>query len=543
MGGRRVLCSGLVAGALVAGCTGAEAVKGVESEEPPKEHCSTRAPDGQPSFRSCIGLAPLDAVDLLFVVDDGPLAAPLQARLADALPAFLDAVAQLQPQVDLRIGFTTAHDGNPACETRPGSRGALHLASCRQHPEDFVDADGTDHFEQLCAARCGLDDIAAEPSPTLLDPEAMPRPWLDLGPGSNLPTGVDPAEALACAAMLGTGGCPLTAPLASAAQSIQRHGTADPSAGFWRPTSAPIIAVVSGSHECSVGDDGATAFDPEGDRSLWTDPEGVAATPAVCWNAGVECIGDACTAVDKGANGGAAAPDAAILEPIDRLLDAFDRLAQARQQAIPDIDVTVALLTGVPEGWSPGEALMVADAPDPQTARDLGVAPACHIDETPLVPPVRLLALAEAVDRPGAVDVSVASACTDDYGPALAGLVEAIGAQVRPLCMPGCVADTDDADGLQVDCTLEASVPMQDGTVDRHALLPCVRDSAGTVDVPPGSGCWDAITGAQLHPTCTEIGLNLEIRLRWDGPRPPSMSIHPQCELSDEKSRDCPNLP
>ncbi|MBL4688893.1 MAG: hypothetical protein JKY37_30160 [Nannocystaceae bacterium] len=207
--------------------------------------------------------------------------------------------------------------------------------------------------------------------------------------------------------------------------------------------------------------------------------------------------------------------------------------------------MTFLLLTGVPQGFALGDALSIEDATDPETATEFGVAPSCQIDGEPLMPPLRLVAFAEAAAESHAdLRAPIASACADDYAPVLAQLAEAITEQVRPICMPACVRDSDDeAEGLQVDCSVEAYVPRLDGTIEAHDLPPCEMADGGAVAVPSSGGCWQARTGEALHPTCADIGFNLEIRLHWQGPVPDALTLRPSCLLSQDKRDDCPELP
>ena len=539
-------CTLLVVG-LCGGCNDG-VLKGVEFETPPpSRECRDGAPDSGLDFRSCQALSPVAGVDLLLVLDDGPNAASLQSRVADFLPALVAKIEERAPDIELRIGFTSAHDGNPACPSRPGTGGALRLDSCREHPEDFIGRGGSNRFDELCAARCDLPQIEVLPTATRGDSIAAERRWIEVGPDTNLPTGADQAEALACAAMLGTQGCVLTAPLASAWRSVRRsEEPLHDSAGFWRWDAVPVVVVVSGGHECSVTRAGTSAFDPSGDRVLWSDPQLSSATPAACWNAGVTCgsgmpARQRCGPRDLGVDGEPVTPDDAVLHPIEAFVERFDALAQQRQLLRKKASVIVALLTGVPEGFTLGDSLVVRDAADPQTATEFGVAPICELDGDPLVPPVRPLAFARAAQQThGRVQTLVESACGDDDEPMLERLVDAIGDQIRPLCMPACVADADeDRDGLQVEC--EVVFRSSEWSSDAIELPECdIVD--GTVAVPTDAGCWEPAVGDSLHPVCAAEDWNLELRLHWDGPIPTGLGLFPSCKISRDRARDCPGL-
>lgn len=542
----------LFAGLLVGGaCESSGLVKGVENQPPPQGECLVKGASGDLVFRDCIGLSPATRIDLLFVIDDGPNAAGLQARLADALPGFLSALDGIEPKIDLRIGITTAHDGTPGCEPGPGSGGRLWLQSCREHPDDFVDAQGLDGFESHCAQRCGLERLDVEPTATAVDPTLAPRPWLEVGPWhDNLPPGVTLAEALACATALGTSGCPLSAPLASGLRVDRRSSEpGDTIEGFRRYDAAPVFVMVSSGVDCSVTSTGAPAFAPSADRALWSDRAARDPTPAACWNAGVTCEepdgsgATLCAVRDVGVDGGDADPDDAVLHPIAALAGDYREIGNRAGIVRPNTRASVFALAGVPSGFATGDALPVQAASDPAVAVELGVEPACLVDDGRVVPALRLAAFAEEATSP-ALHVELASACVDDYGPALARVVESIEELVQPMCMPACVADTDeDEAGLQVDCSITVNAPRSDGSIDDISLPVCELAADGSEVIPDGTvGCWSPRTGDARHPTCAEHGFNLEVTLQWDGPFPHGAVISPYCALSAQKSVDCPDL-
>lgn len=505
---------------------------------------------GELVFRDCIGSRPADQVDVLFVIDDGPHAAGLQARLADAWPAFTAALDDIDPEPRLRIGFTTAHDGNPACMASPGSGGSLRLQSCREHPEGFVSKDGTDTFASRCAAHCELERFDVVPTSTWDQPDPVPRPWIDVGVGGTLPTGVALNDALTCASILGTNGCALSAPLASARRSMARSELAeDASNGFWRGDASRIVVLVSGGLDCSITSAGVAAFDAAGDRALWSDPGADAPTPAACWNAGISCsepireddTPSECAPADIGVDGTAAAPEDAVLAPVADLVGAFHSLAGGARWISPSTHTTMFIIAGVPEGASVDDPIEVRAAPDGATALELGVAPICSIDGDPVVPSLRLAAFATAA-LGTEVDVRLASACADDYAPVLEAVAAAIAEAVQPICWPRCALDIDEnAPGLQVDCSMSVEIPLADGTLDTLPIPTCGVAIDGTDAIPPDApGCWSPRTDHALHPMCAENGFNLELRLQWDGAFPAGAQLKPMCELSSTPATDCP---
>lgn len=526
----------------------ASVVKGVEIEHEPFEQSSCRERSDGPDFGFRCTTLPDVQIDLLFVIDDGPSGLAWQIRLADAMPAFAQSLSKLSPGLDLRIAFTTAHDGNPACEAGPGSSGRLWLASCREHPEDFAAADGG-AFESTCAARCGLDDI--DVIDTALhggDPE--PRPWIEMGKtGTNLPAGVAPGEALSCAALLGNAGCTFSAPLGNAWRTVLRARDGEPDDALWRSGALPIVVFVSGGIDCSVTSPGTAAFTPDGDRALWSDPGAESPTPALCWAAAVSCSDPArsgeltCTPHDVDPAGEPAPAEEAVLHPVEWFLDTFVANPAWASPWVGAPNITLFAIAGVPLAFERGAPLTVQAARDPAVAAELGVEPTCRVNDSPVVPAVRLAALAEqAADRPE-IRTELLSACADDYGPALARVAEAISGYVRPNCYQRCVHDVDvRASGLQVECMIEAELLNDGGDLETIELGRCGAAMDGSEILPEGArACWAPRVGDAMHQDCTDGGWNLEVVVHW-APGLPTGRLDGTCTPSEDAATDCPGL-
>jgi hypothetical protein len=540
-----LLCSTLLA------CGGSADLEPVEQMPEPPDECLERGDEDDDAFRSkCFAFGRHRRVDLLFVVDDGPDAAALQTRLADAMDELAASVEAMDPAPELRIGFTSSRDPNPICATGlEGGAGRLMLSSCVERPETFVDAEGTDRFAELCADRCEIGEL--ETTPTSLDPgeEARSRPWIDLlDSQTNLADGVALADAMRCASLLGVAGCPFAAPIGATRYALLRAEQDEdaPEHGFFRRDAAPIIVWVTSGVECSQGPATLDAFDPEGSRALWTDPE--VATPGLCWNAGVECSApdaegiSTCAPRDVDLEGAPAMPDAAVLEPLEgpaRLLeDTHEHLFQYRG----DAELRVLAITGTPPAWEGGD-LPVLEPADAEVAASHGVQPTCTIDGDALVPPVRHAALLALPEVAAIGEHVIASGCTDDFSPFIAQIADAIREAMPPTCMPTCVADIDpEKAGVQSECRVEAQVPL-DGKLDAFYLAECGPSDDGAPVIPSGEpGCFAARTGATMHPRCVAEGYNIEFDLVWDGPLPEGASFQPSCKLSQDKERDCPDL-
>lgn len=341
--------------------------------------------------------------DVLLVVDDGPDSAALQARLV----ASFDVLVQRAREQgnDVRVAVTTTSMSDALCEPEHGAvRGAFGAQSCLDRLDDFIGPDGTD-ARALCTDRCEYTTEQLGLSPA--------RPWLGL---LDLPAGVEPAAALACLVPQGISGCARGAPLEAVELARRRSDQeGEPEHGFFRVGEAGHAVVLTDGVDCSLTDTGLAAFDPEGTRALWSDPEADAATLAVCWNAGVECQGDAsgyddCAAVDRGLDG---EPISGDTEPV---LESIERYEYAASE------LTIHVVAGVPAGSSEPVYSAVGD---PVALLEHGIDPGCTDAELAALPPVRLRELA----------AELASVCAPDYAELLGRLPVD-----EPLCVRPCAA-------------------------------------------------------------------------------------------------------
>jgi hypothetical protein len=368
--------------------------------------------------------------DVLLVVDDGPGTAELQARLVASLGALVEEARDAA----LRVAVTTADADSPICDP-PGEDPYDRLAtsSCLDRLDDFVGADGSD-ARWLCTERCSYTTEELG-----LDPE---QPWIDL---YELPEGIDPVEALACLVPQGISGCEHAAPLWVAAQ-MRLAGA------LWRHAAPARMMVVTDGVDCSVTEDGAAAFDPEGLRALWSDPTAAEATAAVCWNAGVECQGDPagfddCVPVDRGLDGALVESDGtSVLHPLAALAFDFEDRAE------------LYVIAGAPVG-EPREPTYSA-AGDPAWLLEHGIDPGCSDGTITALPPVRMRDVA----------TSLTSACNPDYAAPLRGM---LGSVADAACLRPCEA-------AAVTVTFE---PPDEAPV----AIPACQGAHPTFEVPAGA--------------------------------------------------------
>ena len=494
------------------------------------------------------------SVDLLFVIDNSGSMAPHQVKLnagVDALFAELDAAG-----VDFRIGFTTTDNGNPWCPagTTTPEAGQLVLSPCAERLDAFVYNGGEiDARELACTSQCDLDsaDLAITPTPSRFDDAAVARPWLQRVNGeTNLPAGTDPAAAFKCFAPQGIDGCGFESPLESMYLALRRAQTEDEASyGFLGTASVLAVVILTDEVDCSYDKSWSAIFEQDGGRVFWEDPSASFPSSAVCWNAGVECVGDpsaydSCEPVNLDVDGDPANAATAVLHPLDRYQGLLTGLLEEKWQVSSDPRLLFTVIAGV-EGGGDDWSVTYADSEDPETQLAWGVAPGCTDAEgNTAVPPVRMRALAEAL--PG----SLYSACAPDYSEAMAALGAGIVDAHAPNCFWSCAADGDrSTPQLEPSCRVTTFSPEAGGTVE---LPSCARaadgtylydDETGSYQLPEGADlCYVALVDRsgdetfdahdQLSPECVEAGSNVEFVLeRRLGVEAPS--VNADCRRSD----------
>jgi hypothetical protein len=492
-------------------------------------------------------------VDVLFVIDNSGSMGEEQGRLVAGLPAFLEVLEDPAVAANYRIGVTTTDDGNPWCGATSPESGRLVLSSCRSHTGEFVfngnpPADAT---ASACTDVCSADMLEILPTTTEYDPQEAPRPWIERIDGAtNVGGDLSPADALACALPQGIAGCGFESHLESMYKSFLRSATEDEEQyGFMRSSAVLSVVIVSDEVDCSANDTSIFLSAGEGGNQVfWSDPDAATPTSAVCWNAGVTCEGsgspyDSCFAENKDVDGNSGVPDSeAVLHPISRYQDFLQELEGSKQQITPSQEVLMALITGVPQDYS-GD-ITYSNSLDPTEQNDFGIGPGCVYDDgdpmTPVVtarPPVREREVAEYFEV--GEQPNLYSICQETYANVLGAVASSIADQLRPACMLACVADTDPiTQGVQPECTVIQESP---GGVDEIVVPQCEGESLpADADV-----CYVALFGEAMSDECEAEGWNLEFRLvrRPGVPAPGGASVSADCQLSQNKQIDCPNLP
>ncbi len=501
-------------------------------------------------------------VDILFVIDNSGSMAEEQARLARNFPAF---IAKLDGMgADYRIGITTTDVKHPGCssDTSP-ENGALVLRSCTE-----AVADGAFKFNDLDAASACTDqcELTAEQLQLRPGADGEVHPWLErIGDATNLADGVAMADAFACFGPQGINGCGFESPLEAMRLAISQARAADGN-GFMRDEALLSVVLVTDEADCSSNPLHKDIFTTNTTFQNDVEPR---RTSATCWRAGVACSGEGpelgeCHAEDYSADGqpGAAAPEDAVLHPVERYIDFLEGLRAQSLQPVDDglpraREVLLSLIAGVPVGYDDGSVDIRYSAAEPGSdqAINFGVAPGCTKMEggslSTAIPPVREREVAEAFAGDDGLR-NIYSICQDDYSPALEQIAAKLQKLLAPACAGACIADRDPATPeLEPECTVSAL--LGDGTSE--AVPPCAVAGDGWAAPEGAPACFYMLTdpdgrtafpgddmtlvadaGGALAPACSTDSENLEFKILRAGPRRPGVQYNAECLAADDKS-------
>jgi hypothetical protein len=449
-------------------------------------------------------------VDILFVIDDSGSMGEEQGALAANFSALVEQLESLEVGADYRIGITTTNNPHPFCpeQNQDAELGALQLRSCLSHIDDFV-LGSDDRRDEACRSRCPAELEGLVTVPTALEDGGplAPRPWLERSDlSSNVPEGVTTAQALACWGPQGMVGCGYEAPLEAILAALDRsEDDDDPASGFLRDDALLQVVIVTDEVDCSIAPGGEAAFDPDGTRTLWTDPNAQGAPSAVCWRAGTACqtLPDGrteCLPADLDAEGRPVAPEDAVLHPVSRYIEALHDLDARKREhmGVDEAQVLLSVIAGVPQGWD-GSPLDYGAGDDEGFAGTFGVGAGCRSEMGQAVPPVRILSVADEFG-----EANVFSICDGDYRPAL----EAIGGRlVEQLSRPTCI----DAGHEVVDGEVEACYVQQRVGDELRPVPRCERDGEGWVLGAGQTLCSYAVT-EDVHASCVEEESEVEVR-------------------------------
>jgi hypothetical protein len=345
-----------------------------------------------------------EAIDILFVIDNSGSMGEEQSQLVSAIGSMVAALDLAG--MDWRIGVTTTDNGNPWCPTGTTTPegGKLVASSCRSRLGDFLFSDAVDVQDIACNDVCAHENV--QMASTVIDGMVVEDagPWVQRIDGlantftieGDEAVALDPVEALRCILPQGVNGCGFESQLESMRLAVARsEDVNEDQFGFLREGAQLAVVIISDETDCSYNQQADHIFAQDGDKTFWTDPNSSFPTSGVCWNAGMECIGEGpeyedCVARNKD-DVGNILPDGndpnAVLHPIARYTETLTALEQAKKAIDPTADVMVFGVVGVQLDGS----LHFADSDDPTYQDSFGIGAGCTGDaNVSAAPPGRM---------------------------------------------------------------------------------------------------------------------------------------------------------
>jgi hypothetical protein len=462
-----------------------------------------------------------------------------------------------------RIGITPTDSGNPRCPSAQYTPegGNLVLSSCLDRVDQGEFQFNADNFSTTCTDFCKKTNaqLTVRPTATSVDATEAPRKWIErIEKVSNIGGAVDNTEAFQCYGPQGVAGCGFESHLESMYLALAGAASAKSknNYGFLRDAAILSIVIISDEADCSYN--AATKDIFTTNKVFWNDPAvDTAPTSAMCFRAGVECTGGPdkyteCHAQDwdnKGAK--TTDPKAAVLQPVSKYIDFVKSIEDKKKEIDENQRVLISLIAGVPIGYDTfDKEIPYENLPaDDENQINFGIGPGCLSDDSFAVPPVREREFAEAFLDDPTKERNLYSICQDSYAGALQSIANKIRDQIVPACMPSCVRDKDRGTPvLDPNCRL---IETDIKGVEKD--IPQCTEVNGEWTAGGGSNvCFATLidkTGKEtlskidnISEYCNMEGFNLEFFLVRTAPAAAGTTISANCELSDNRALDCPNL-
>ena len=455
--------------ALVAGCDDEPRRTGGSGDGPACVTEDTFASDGRRKL------------DILFVVDDSPSMATMDAKLATAYPLLAAAFAAPQDfRFNLHVAVVSASLGGgkfgdvPGCEAGgPGDRQGRF-----SHPEG-----------------AGL-----SPGETFMRINGGPVNFTK-----------DPGEVFGALARLGSGGCPYPQPLGAARRAlVKARDPADPdNAGFLRDDAELGIVIITNEDDCSIPAD-SDLFDPR--QTTVADPYG-APGPYRCAEFGWLC-GDASPPHALPSGRDSIALDACVPDPTGGRLTPLAELRQFLAELKPSPDnVMLALIAG------PDHPVVLGPGASPEMASPV-IEPSCMgASGEPALPALRLKSFADTFGPNGLFLPACAPATS--FPNALTTMLTTLNIK-EPRCLSGTPTATDA--GIP-SCLVTATHVDENHVETRWRLSYCDADRS----VLP---CWQLGEVSSCSAGAPTLQICRDAACSGSSPLPESGHIDVSCEVA-----------
>jgi len=509
-------------------------------------------------------------VDILFVIDNSGSMAEEQALLSKNFAAFIGVLEAEDVLANYRIGITTTDSGNPRCPaaTYKPEGGNLVLSSCLDRIDQGEFTFNSVDFSKTCSDFCTKydADLMVRPTATAVDKTEAPRKWIErIEKTSNIAGVADNTEAFQCYGPQGVAGCGFESHLESMYLALAGAQNKDSknNYGFLREAAILSLVFITDEADCSYNPDTEIKKVFTTNKVFWNDPDvDTAPTSALCWRAGVDCTGGPgtyteCHAQDWDMTGQKTDdPKTAVLQPVSKYIDFVKKIEMDKQEIDGNQRVLVSLIAGVPIGYEKFDTeIPYEDLPaDDDNQLNFGIGPGCilgdpKMPEAVAVPAVREREFAEAFLDDPEKERNLYSICQQSYAGALESIATKIRDQIVPACMPSCVRDKDrTTEVLDPNCRLiETDI---DG--NETDIVQCKEVNGEWTAGGGATVCFATLidkNGKQtlskidnISDYCNDEGFNLEFILVRSAPAAAGTTISANCELSDNRALDCPNL-